>query len=307
MSEQTRDNLISPQAADKLIRAHDGDVALLYLFRALTGSEDRESAAKALCRTMREIETAEEKLCRMGLGSFCAAPVSPAPVNDAGDEPLPEYKAEDIVRRCREDAAFTAILEEARKVMGRSLSSVDMKTLFAIYDYIGLPVDVMMLMINYCGRVYEERYHGQRRPTARAIQKEADKWARQEIITMEQAEAFMRRQDERRSMLTLLKETLGIKGRELSPTERDYLNSWLNMGFDEKCIAIAYDRTVTNTGSLKWSYMNKILQSWQEKGLKTEKDILEKDGRRNPRQNAKTVSGPKAIDLAELDRLIDKI
>lgn len=307
MSEQLRDNLISPQAADKLIRAHDGDVALLYIFRALTGSEDRESAAKALCRTLREIETAEEKLCRMGLGNCNFTPAPAVSAVDAGEESLPEYKSEDIVRRCREDAAFTAILEEARKIMGRNLSSVDMKTLFAIYDYIGLPVDVMMLMINYCGRVYEERYHGQRRPTARAIQKEADKWARYEIVTMEQAEAFMRQQDERRSMLTLLKETLGIKGRELSPTEREYLNSWLNMGFDEKCIAIAYDRTVTNTGSLKWSYMNRILQSWQEKGLKTEKDILEKDGRRAPRQSAKTVSGAKGADFSALDSMIDKI
>lgn len=306
MSEQLCDNLISPQAADKLIRAHDGDVALLYIFRLLSGSVDKESAAKALCRTLKEIETAEEKLCRMGLGDVCAAPVVSVQPQDT-DEQLPEYRTEDIVRRCREDAAFTAILDEARKVMGKNLSSVDIKTLFAIYDYMGLPMDVMMLMINYCGRVFEERYRGQRRPTAKAIQKEADRWARNEIITMEQAEDFMRRQDERRSMLTALKETLGIKGRELSPTEREYLNSWLNMGFDEKCIAIAYDRTVTNTGSLKWSYMNRILQSWQEKGLKTEKDILEKDGRRNVRQSVKSGSGAKTIDLAELDRIIDKI
>ena len=307
MSEQLHDNLISPQAADKLIRAHDGDVALLYIFRALTGSEDRESAAKALCRTLREIETAEEKLCRMGLGRICAAPLIESERPETEEEQLPEYRSEDIARRCREDAAFTAILDEARKVMGRNLSSVDIKTLFAIYDYIGLPMDVMMLMINYCGKVFEERFHGQRRPTAKAIQKEADKWARYEIITMEQAEAFMRRQDERRSMLTLLKETLGIKGRELSPTEREYINGWLNMGFDEKCIAIAYDRTVTNTGSLKWSYMNKILLSWHEKGLKTEKDILEKDGRRSNVSSVKSGRSTKGADFSALDSMIDKI
>jgi len=306
MSQQLRDNLISPQDADKLIRAHDGDVALLYIFRSLTGSADKESAANALCRTLREIETAEEKLCRMGLGTNCAA-FTPVAEQAAEEEQLPEYKSEDIARRCREDAAFTAILDEARKVMGRNLSSVDMKTLFAIYDYIGLPMDVMMLLINYCGKVYEERYHGQRRPTAKAIQKEADKWARYEIITMEQAEDFMRRQDERRSMLSLLKETLGIKGRELSPTEREYLNTWLNMGFDEKCIAIAYDRTVTNTGSLKWSYMNKILSSWQEKGLKTEKDILERDGRRAVSPSVKAGRGTKGADFSALDSMIDKI
>lgn len=49
--------------------------------------------------------------------------------------------------------------------------------------------------------------------------------------------------------------------------------SWLDMGFDADCLAIAYDRTVTNTGSLKWNYMNKIVTSWHEKGLHTPADI----------------------------------
>lgn len=312
MSAELYDKLISAADADRLITAHDGDVALLYLFRLRTGCADPEAAAAALCRTRREIECAAEKLSRMGLGAApAAAAARPSPLPDPVDEReaqglMSQYKSEDIVRRSREDEVFRMILDEARRVMGRNLSSVDMKLLFGVYDYLGLPSDVMMLMINYCGRLFEEKYRGQRRPTAKFIQKEADLWARQEIMTMEQAEAYMSRRDERRSRISQVKELLGIRGRELSVTERGYIDSWLELGFEDESLAEAYDRTVTNTGALKWGYMNKILLSWHEKGLHRLADILEKEGRgRRSSTAGSSVSG--VVDLRQLDDLIDKI
>ena len=55
------DKLIFPAAADKLIAAHDGDLALLYLFIQRTGSRDLERAAGELFRTLREMQIAWEK------------------------------------------------------------------------------------------------------------------------------------------------------------------------------------------------------------------------------------------------------
>jgi DNA replication protein DnaD len=52
------------------------------------------------------------------------------------------------------------------------------------------------------------------------------------------------------------------------------------MGFDIDVILLAFDRTVTNTGGLKWSYMNKILSNWKEKGLSSVAEIEGKDSRR---------------------------
>lgn len=308
MPDTLKDNLISRADADRLIAAHDGDVALLHLFRLRTGSCDNELAARSLCRTLREIEAAEEKLLRMGLGELCprpaAAPAAAQAVSAADTQELmAQYKTEDISRRCRDDEVFRSILNEARKVMGKNLSSVDMKALFGVYDYLGLPSDVLMLLINYCGRIFEEKYHGQRRPTVKAIMNEADLWARQEIMTLEQAEDFMRRQDERRSRVSQLKESFGIKGRELSPTESRYISAWLDMGFDDESLAEAYDRTVTNTGALRWGYMNKILMSWHEKGLHSLSPILEKEGR-GRRQGGGT---GRTVDLSGLDELINKI
>lgn len=323
MAEASRDNsiIISPQAADRLIAAHDGDVALLYIYRLRTGCTGHEQAARDLCRTLREIEAADEKLSRLALFDGGAQGASPAPVQAApapvpartvppapADE-LPQYSAEDIVRRSRTDGEFAAMVAEASKVMGRVLGGVDMKTLFGIYDYLGLPADVIMLLINFCGRQYAERYGTQRRPSARAIEKEAYIWVNREIMTVEQAEEYIRAADERRGTIAEVKNAIGIRGRELTKTEQGYVSSWLDMGYGADVIAVAYDRTVTNTGALKWNYMNKILLSWHEKGVRTARDIDEKDGRqRSPgAKSAAAPRGSRPADFEGLDSLLDKI
>ena len=69
---------ISEAEAGALISAHDGDVALLFLYLRRGGKADPEDAARALCRTRAQIEAAQEKLQRMGLLSTAAAPAAAA-------------------------------------------------------------------------------------------------------------------------------------------------------------------------------------------------------------------------------------
>ena len=90
----------------------------------------------------------------------------------------------------------------------------------------------------------------------------------------------------------------------LSSTEKKYIESWVSLGFGAEALAIAYDRTVTNTGSLKWNYMDKILHSWHEKGLHSPREILEKDGKRRAAAPAK---GGKPMDFSGLDDMLNKI
>ncbi|MGI5976808.1 MAG: DnaD domain protein [Candidatus Limivicinus sp.] len=310
MPETAWEKSISPLAADRLISAHDGDVALLYIYRLRTGCTDPERTAQDLCRTLKEIEAADEKLRRMELFSAkekaAAASVpheAPAPA-PAREETMPEYTSADVVKRSREDGEVSAIFDEARKVMGRNLSSTDMKTLLRIYDYFGIPAAVLMELMHYCGRVNELKYHGQRRPSVRSIEKEADRWARLEILTIEQAEEYVAGQERRRSLAGQVKEALGIRGRALSKSEREYIGSWLDMGFGPEALAIAYDRTVTNTGSLKWGYMNSIVRSWNEKKLFTPQEIEEKDSRGGGRRQ-KPSGGSASMDFDTLDNILD--
>lgn len=306
MTNISPDNFI----ADKLIAAHDGDVALLYIWLCRYGAFDPDRAARDLCKTSREIESAYEKLQRLELFVRQEAPQQ-EPVHQKLPEPedtLPEYTASDILQRSSSDEGFKAVLVEAQRVLGKKLSSPDMKTLFGIYDYLALPTEVIFLLLNHCVQSCAAKYGPGRLPSMRSIEKEAYSWVNREILTVEQAEEFIDRAARRRSAVGKIQEALNLRGRALTATESRYIDSWLNMGFDAEAVSIAYDRTVTNTGALKWSYMNKILQSWNEKGLHTAAEIEEKDRRAPaPVKGIEHSSNVSDADLEYLKAVYEKV
>ena len=319
MQQSASENLISQASADRLIAAHDGDVALLYIYLQRTGG-DLEGAARELCRTMGEIEAAHEKLLRMGLIGTAPAPshVPTVPTELPHEEreqetklppaeELPEYRAEDIVRRSKEDDAFAAIVAEAQKVLGHVLSSSDLKRLFGIYDYLALPPEVVLELLNYCVSISCSPSGEGRRPSMRFIEKEAYTWVHMEIFTLEQAEEYIQKSQLRRGDIGKISEALGIRGRALTPSEQRFISSWLDMGFSLDTIELAYDRTVTNTGALKWGYMNKILQTWHEKKLHTPAEIEANDPRRKPAAIMSAAKQDKPIDLDRLRAALDKM
>ena len=326
MWENSIENSISLPSLDKILSAHDGDMALLYLYFVRNGVIDGEDAALTLCRTMAEITAAEEKLRRMGLlsdGDLSPAPAvyqptpkKPQPVKAAAQalpdiEPaLPEYTSDEISRRTKEDGIFSGLLDECAKVVGHTLSGSDMKMLFTVYDYLSLPPEVIMELLNYCGEIYIEKYGSSRRPSVRAIEKEAFRWARLEIFSFEQAEEHIRKQRERRSRIGKIKPLLGIGDRNLSSSEVKYIDSWLDMGFEDEALAIAYDRTVTGTGSLKWPYMDAIIKNWHNANLHTAQEIEVNDAPRRAVQKSDPVAvsgGISNSDMEELRNALKKI
>ena len=173
-----------------------------------------------------------------------------------------------------------------------------------------LPADVIFMLIGYCIDVFTEKYGPGRLPSMRSIEKEAYSWANKEIITIEQADEYIRNAAEKRSRAGELKTSMGLGSRVLTPTERKYMTSWFDMGFDNEAILIAYDRTVTNTGALKWGYMNKIMLSWHDKGIHSAQDVAERDSRspasavKAENQHRSNVSGD---ELKRLRSIYEKV
>ena len=89
---------------------------------------------------------------------------------------------------------------------------------------------------------------------------------------------------------------LQIRGRSLTAAEARYANAWLEMGFGEDVISMAYEKTCLNTGGLNWPYMNKILQRWHEAGLHTAEAV--RNGDRKPGTAAP--AGQRQLDADEI-------
>ena len=131
------------EAADKLIESGDGDCALLYIYFARRGSAPAPELCRALGMTAKRLKAAADKLRALGLVTGGA---------EEKAEGLPEYTAEEIVSRTRSDGGFRDVLAECESVLGHALSGADTRTLFGIYDYLGLPADVIMVLLHHCAR-----------------------------------------------------------------------------------------------------------------------------------------------------------
>lgn len=262
--------------ADKLLACADGNCALLYLHILRTGAFSLSAACRDLKRGESEMALAADTLRRLGLLEKPEAPLR--------KEELPEYTAGDIVSRVKSDSAFEGVVREAERALGKVLSSSDLKILFGIYDHLGLPAEVIYVLINHVIETYRAANGEGRMPTMRAVEKEAWFWSDMEILTLDAAEEHIRREKEKKELVFQVKELLQIRGRDLTAGEKKYIDAWLDMGFSPAALAIAYDRTVLGTGKLAWKYMDKIVRSWNEKKLFTPEAIEAGDARRTSRK-----------------------
>ena len=303
MAEKAEEKLLIEQNIDRLLAAHDGDMALLYLYRVRHPRADLEQAAGALCRTMGELRQAEEKLSRLLAGS--EGPSSSPPVIRPEPEPI-QYTAQEIAAVLESKKNFEDVRSELQRVLGATPGRAFLNVLVDLYDHLGMPSEVIMLLINHCQDELHRRYGSERHLTPAVLSKEGYFWADRELITLEQAEDFLRRRNEQREEEAAVAKLLGIRGRAPVDTEGKYIRSWLDMGFPGEAVAIAYDRTMTNTGSLKWPYMDRILRSWHEKGLHSPEEIRLKDAPRR-KAAAPAASTPADVDLRELEKALNEL
>lgn len=290
MSDEKK--LLSPEEADKLLASADGNAALLYLHILRGGSAAPAAAAGALRRSEADVLLALRTLRQLGL---LRPPEEPLP-----DETLPQLTTRDLKDVASKDPAFQGVVAEAEKALGRVLSDNDLRILFGIYDHMGLPADVILVLIHHCIEEYQERSGPGRMPTMRYVEKEGWHWTGQEILNLDAAEEHLRLHRQRREAAEQTKEVLQIRGRALTLSERKYVDDWLAMGFGPEAIAIAYDRMILRTGKLTWNYMDKILKSWNEKDLHTPEEIETGD----PAQRARTRAAvPAASNSQKMDQM----
>lgn len=268
----------------KLLTAASADAALLYLY--LHCGNDPAGVETELHLSGSRLSCAAATLRQLGLW-----PEPRQTIAFSGERPA--YTEQDVLYA---GADFQLLKGEVQRLMGRVLNTEELKILLSFERYLGLPAEVISVLVCYCKD--RARSKGSlRNPSLRAIEKEAYAWAEQGIDTVEEAAAFIQRQNVRNSRMGRLLQQLQIRGRTLTPAEERYAQSWLDMGFDDEAIAMAYERTCINTGTLKWPYMNSILQRWHDAGLHTADQIRGGDRRSVP----KGASGE--LGEAELDAI----
>lgn len=277
-------NIVLPaQQADRLIGRGDGDAALLYLclLRA-----DRGVTAQELQRRLKwsqlRLHAAETALQELGL---IDRPPEQKPPEPAQERPV--YTADDLTDLLTGDAGFRMLVPQTEEKLGKRLKTADLQILAGLYDDLGLPADVIYLLVCHCVTRSEERYGPGRRPTLRQIEKEGYHWAQRGLFDQESASQYQRDWNVRRSAMSRYMQVLGLGDRRPVESEERYIADWMDKGFPPETVALAYDKTVFYKKELNWRYLNGILRRWHENGWHTEEEVRQSDSRKPSRREEK--------------------
>ncbi len=294
---------LSGRAADKLLALGDPDAALVYLYIL------RHNAPPALGWEGARLQAALDKLAAQKLiAPAQAAPAAPAPEQEV---PVPEYSLSDVTAALSGSSPFSTLADEVERRLGKKLSTPDLKALLTIYDHLALPPEVIILIVSWCSQEVQRKYGPGRKPFLSQIRREAFRWAREGIDTAEAAEEHLRRLLCLRTREGEIARLLDLPNRPLVEREQKYIAAWLEMGFDNDALRLAYEKTVMGTASksMDWRYMNGILRRWHEKGLHTAQQL--RNGESAPRRTAPTAPEDSAararLERERTRRLLEKM
>ena len=171
-----------------------------------------------------------------------------------------------VAKRVEESQELSFLMQEAQITLGKALSPGLSGALIAAYDDLGLPADVILMILQYA------KMRG--KTSTAYIESVARNWAEEEIFTLEQADAKLRRLDESEKAWSRVSNLLGIVRRNPSKAEEAFCDTWINeWKMSDALILEAYDRCVNATGKMNFKYIGKVLESFRQNGVKSPADL----------------------------------
>ncbi len=167
-----------------------------------------------------------------------------------------------LTERMQSDESIVYLMQTADEIFGRPTSNNDKETLLMIHESDGLPVEVLIMLMQYAA--------GLGKCNIRYIEKMAINWADEEVITLERAEQKIQQLTSGRSAAGTVQKLFGLESH--SPTEKEtvYADRWMNLWkFSPELIRYAYEICVDAKGKYIPKYVDSVLARWHNGGIET--------------------------------------
>ena len=194
-------------------------------------------------------------------GNTIMEPLSAPPLFNVSVRP--QYTVEELSFYQQQSADIARLFSHGEQTLGKLLTYNDLNVLFGFYDWLRLPMDVILHLLSYCAE------GGHR--DLRYVEKVAIDWAERGIKTVQAAQEYTNTFD--RDFRAVMK-GLGHPSAFPSPTQRKYMQKWLkDMEMPLELVLEACDKTAVQLGKPKLTYIDKIVTGWHKKGIKSLEDV----------------------------------
>jgi len=148
----------------------------------------------------------------------------------------------------------------AETLFGRFLNHMEQRSLLWMHSYLGMRSDVLITLLGYCVSIDKISMS-----YAESI---AIRWMDAEILTLEQAEAEIKRLTEERSFYAQIQRMFELERRPTTK-QKEYIDKWKTAGYSLELIRYAYEITIESINKLNFKYIHTILEKWASQGIST--------------------------------------
>ena len=213
--------------------------------------------------------------------------------------PVPNLTPRDIVVICSEDKELADLLRTAEKILSSSLSNAMKSNIVNMVTYYGLPVSVVVTLLEY----YRDGRENGKNVTTRTIQNMAKDWAYEGINSLELASAKLQEMCAADDRWNSILEKCEFDYRKPTNAQLKMMARW-NADFDDEMIAFACNTMRKNNPKEEQSIkiIDNILKTWKRKGFKTPEDVKSQPEKKaEPTKKGKLKSKP-TFDIEEFQR-----
>lgn len=300
----------------KLARGNDLKV-LLYLLRNAGTSYDENEIAECLSVTGEQVEESINFWKQRGIidvnenGTMIphdtvtpsGAKHTPSnttqvnlidPVRKIELDRTPDFTPKEIATTVRGSQEADYLFKHCEMLYGRPLKHNEQRTLMIILEDVCLPVEVALILIDFCFSV--------NKATPAYMRAVALSWVESGIVTIDKAEEKAAELKNLDSAINRFKKMFEVTS-SLSKQQKEYIDKWVNVfGFSDEMVNEAYQITLNATGKLAFQYMNKILESWHSKGITTTEQLLSEQEKSHSEKSANSSFDASAIEQLVSDK-----
>ena len=205
-----------------------------------------------------------------------------------------KYSTREIAEKIDSSEELKALFDDMQGVLKRIINGTEMAAILNLYEYYDYSAASILMIAEYCMSLGKGKMA--------YIETVAKNWFDQGICSYAEVEAEIIRQSAQRSFEAKVIRAFGIENR-ITKRQREFIKNWRDMGFSVEMLEIAYEKCMDATNKLNFGYINKILENWSGKNIKTPAQVDEDDSAyskktKSDRQDNKDAS----YDLSEWEK-----
>lgn len=185
------------------------------------------------------------------------------------------------------------MLKDIGKLLGRTLSPSEVETYIGWKKDFKFSSELILILIEYCASKGKTNF--------RYIEKVAIAWNEMNIKTIDDAQNYIRKTEDKWGTYREILKFLGIRNTDIMKPQEDLLEKWTSTyGYSLEVIKKACDICFQRLNRADFKYIDGILSSWHKNKLKTLQDIEKKEADFKNSSNKKVFNNSKNTNKPKL-------